>query len=224
MRSKLEVLSNKIKPVRCGDTSNFPKKSKKILPWVEGPEFLLLPECEWPSLPAADDQVNKVVSSFLSADDIKTENEIYCSNPFEKFIAFVNHYSDFHRLIRSLCYIFRVVKAYLIKNDKEKRKFLQLSISPLTAQERSIAEDYVIKLVQKDCFGKLYDYVRSLNGDVCCKVKKDLKIAFQPLKMLSVFCNHAGLLRSHSRTINADRSYDARFPIILPKQHNFVEC
>ena len=96
-------------------------------------------------------------------------------------------------------------------------------ISRLTAQERSIVENYVIKLVQKDYFGKLYDYVRSLNGDICCKVKKDLKIAFQPLKILSVFCDHAGLLRSHSRIINADRSYDAHFPIILPKRHNFVE-
>ena len=90
------------------------------------------------------------------------------------------------------------VKACLIKDGKEKRKFLQLSISPLTAQERSIAENYVIKLVQKDYFGKLYDYVQSLNGNICCKVKRDLKIAFRPLITLSVFCDHTGVLRSHS--------------------------
>ena len=30
-------------------------------------------------------------------------------------------------------------------------------------------------------------------------------------------------MRSHSRIIKADRSYDACFPIILPKRHNFVE-
>ena len=81
----------------------------------------------------------------------------------------------------------------------------------------------MIKLVQKDYFGKLYDHIKSLNGDICFKVKKDLKIAFRPLKMLSVFCDDAGLLCSHSHIINADKSYDARFPIILPKRHNFVE-
>ena len=136
----------------------------------EGPEFWLLPDCERSSLPASDDQVNKVISSFLSTDEIKTENKNYC-NPFEKFVAFVNHFSDFHRLIRSLCYIFRVVKACFMKNDKEKTNFLQLSNSPLTVQEHSIAENYIIKLVQKDYFGKLYDHVQSLNGSISCKLK-----------------------------------------------------
>ena len=37
------------------------------------------------------------------------------------------------------------------------------------------------------------------------------------------FCDREGLLRSHSRIVNADMKYDARFPIILPKKHNFVE-
>ena len=95
---------------------------------------------------------------------------------------------------------------------------MQISISPLTVKERSEAESSIIKLVQKDYFGKLYDDVQSLNGDICFKVKKDLKIAFRPVKTFSVFYDHAGLLRSHSRIINADTTYDACFPIVLPKQ------
>ena len=106
-----------------------------------------------------------------------------------------------------------------MKDNKEKKKFLQLSISPLTVQERSEAEYYIIKLVQKDYFGKLYNYVQSRNGDICFKVKKDFKIAFRPVKTLSVFCDQAGLLHSHSWIINADKTDDARFPIELPKQH-----
>ena len=93
----------------------------------------------------------------------------------------------------------------------------------MSAQERSNVESYVIKLVQKDCFGKLYDYVKSLNGNICFKVKKDLKITFRPLKTLSIFCDHTGLLRSHSRIVNTDKTYDVRFAIILLKQHNFIE-
>ena len=64
---------------------------------------------------------------------------------------------------------------------------------------------------------------KSLNGNICFKVSKDLKIAFRPLKTLSVFCDSYGLLHSHSHIVNADKPYDARFPIILPKRHNFVE-
>ena len=87
------------------------KKRKKILPWVEGPEFLLSLNCEWPSLPIIGDEVNKMISSLISIDDIKVEHEGNLNCPFEKFVAFVNYYSDFHCLVRSLCYIFRVVKA-----------------------------------------------------------------------------------------------------------------
>ena len=91
----------------------------------------------------------------------------------------------------------------------------------MTVQECSDAENYVIKLVQQDYFGKLYDHIKFLNGDIC--LKKDFTIVFRPLKTLSMFCDNAGLLRSHSRIVNADKSYDARFNIILPKHHNFVE-
>ena len=109
------------------------------------------------------------------------------------------------------------------KKCKRKKFFFLLSVSPLTVQDRSDAENYVIKLVQQDYFGKLYDNIKSMNGDICFKVKKDVKIAFRPLKTLSVFCDSAGLLRSHSCIVNADKSYDTHFPIILPKRHNFVE-
>ena len=70
-------------------------------------------------------------------------------NPFEKFVAFMNHYSDFHCLIRCLCFVFRAIKVCLIKNIKERKKFLQLFVLPLIAQECSDAGNYVIKRVQK---------------------------------------------------------------------------
>ena len=50
-----------------------------------------------------------------------------------------------------------------------------------------------------------------------------MKIAFKPLKELSVFYDRDGLIRSHSRIVNANMKHDARFPIILPRKHNFVE-
>ena len=90
----------------------------------------------------------------------------------------MDYYSDFHRLIRSLCYVFRVIKSCLIKNVKERTKFFKLSVSPLTVQESIDAENYVIRLVQQDYFGKLYDHIKSLKGDICFKVRKDLKIVF----------------------------------------------
>ena len=110
-----------------------------------------------------------------------------------------------------------------MKDNKERKRFIHLSTSPLTVKERCDAEYYIIKLLQKEYFGNLYDHIQSLNGEICFKVKKDLKIAFRPIKTLSVFCNQAGVFRSHSRIIHADMTYDAGFSMILTKQHNFVE-
>ena len=122
-----------LNPSDVGTRLITPKNRKKILPWVEGPEFLLSLNCEWPSLPIIGDEVNKTKTSFISIDNIKVEHEGNLNCLFEKFVAFVNYYSDFHRLIHSLCYVFRVIKACLMKDNEEKKNFLQLSVLPLTA-------------------------------------------------------------------------------------------
>ena len=158
----------------------------------------------------------------MAGNDIKSENDNEENYLLKKFILFLDHYSDFHCLMRSLCYVFRVIKSCLIKNVKERKNFFKLSVSPLTVQECIDAENYAIRLVQQDYCGKLYFYIKSLNGNICHKVSKDLKIAFRPLKTLSVFCDSNGLLHSHSRIINANKPFGTRFPIILPKHHNFM--
>ena len=58
---------------------------------------------------------------------------------------------------------------------------------------------------------------------ITCNLLTAIYLFYLPVKTLSVFCDQDGLLRSHSRIVNADKKYDARFPNILSKQHNFVE-
>ena len=120
----------------------------------------------------------EVISSLLALDEVKIEKFENGLSPFVKFTSFIAYYSDFDRLIRSLCYVFRVVRASLIKEYKERKRFLQLSISPLTVKERLEAEIFVIKIVQKESFGELYDHIRSLNGEVCVKVGKKFENSF----------------------------------------------
>ena len=61
----------------------------------------------------------------------------------------------------------------MIKNKKERKRFLSLSVSPLTVKERKEAEIFIIRSVQRECFGGLYEYICSLNGEVCFKVRKN---------------------------------------------------
>ena len=91
------------------------------MPWIKGPEFLLEPEKECLLIPFEKDQIVDVVLLFLSSDKIKSENDNR-SCPLERFVSFVDHYSGFQRLIHSLCYIFRAIKACFKKNLKKKEK------------------------------------------------------------------------------------------------------
>ena len=108
----------------------------------------MLPENEWPSIPFETNQVVDVVSSSIINSDIKPKVDTAKINPSEKFITLINYYSDFQHLIRLCCYTFRVIKACFIKNLKKRKAFLNLCTSPLTVQERSDAENYIVKIVQ----------------------------------------------------------------------------
>ena len=44
---------------------------------------------------------------------------------------------------------------------------MKLSILPLTVKERLEAEIFLIKTVQIECFGVLYEHICSLNGEIC---------------------------------------------------------
>ena len=55
-----------LNPSDVGTRLIAPKYRKKFLPWVEGPEFILSLDCEWPSLPIIGDQIEKTISLFVS--------------------------------------------------------------------------------------------------------------------------------------------------------------
>ena len=55
------------------------------------------------------------------------------------------------------------------------------------------------------------------------QICQEFKCVFQPLKSLSEFCARDGFLRSQTRIIDTNKPFDARFPVILPQRHNFVE-
>ena len=98
-----------------------------------------------------------------------------------------------------------------------------MHITPLTVVERKCTKAYLIRCIQKEFFGELYNYIKSLKEKKCDRVPKNLKIAFAPLKRLSVFCDSSGILRASSRIVNSLETYDVCYPILLPKRHPFVE-
>ena len=101
----------------------MPRNNRKFLPWFKGTSFLLSPENNWPEMPFEKDQIDDVTSLFVSSSKIKPVVANNKLNPSEFFKNLINYYSDFHRLICSICYIFHVTKACFIKNRRKRKSF-----------------------------------------------------------------------------------------------------
>ena len=71
-------------------------------------------------MPFEKDQIVDVTSLFVSKLEIKPKVVSEKLTPSDKFLPLINYYSDFHRLIRVICYIFCVAKACFIKNRRNR--------------------------------------------------------------------------------------------------------
>ena len=104
----------------------MPKNTKKNSSWFKGPSFLLLSETNRPKMPLEKDKIIDVTPLFINKHEIKSKVTSKAHAPSEKFLILINYYSNFHRLIRAICYIFRATRACLIK--KIKKAFFELGI------------------------------------------------------------------------------------------------
>ena len=121
-------------------------------------------------------------------------------------VEFADYYSDFYRLMRSLCYVFRVIKSCLIKNLKERERFFKIICIAIDCSRTYWCRKLCYQTWSARLVWKIYFYIKSLDGNICFKVSKDLKIAFRPLKSLSALFDSYGLPGSHSRIVNADKT------------------
>ena len=111
-----------------------PKNKKKVLPWVEGPKFLQLPESEWPIFPRNVNPVLNMSALFIIPVDVKHVLKIENVNVGERILLLITYYSDFNRMVHSFCYLFSVFKSWLIKDISKRKLFLNLKSSPLTVK------------------------------------------------------------------------------------------
>ena len=99
---KWHYIPTDLNPSDVGPRVISPRNKKQFLPWVVGPEFLLAANYEFSVQPSAKGEIKETISSLISFENVKIENKVDCSHPFEKFVSFIKYYSDFDRLIQSL--------------------------------------------------------------------------------------------------------------------------
>ncbi|XP_062533692.1 uncharacterized protein LOC134202689, partial [Armigeres subalbatus] len=169
--------------------------------WFQGPEFLKLPETDWPC-------PKEPVTS--TTEDIRAS--ILHHSTYEQVIDF-HRFSSWNRLHRATAYVLRFLHNSTNKHPKH--------TGPLQQEELRAAEETIFKLVQRECYP---EELTALSGRAPNRTGQEI-IGKQSsiYRLLPILDNH-GLLRERGRIGAAENvAFNVRHPIILPRKHPVTE-
>ena len=187
--------------------------------WLNGPDFLKLPESEWPEQP--------FISQIASSDSKVTSAATTCnqSTAVEKLI---NHYSSWYRLLRAIA-IYARVKDILQKRNqtrstgkKSDHAGSEHRNTPLSLEELDHAELFLIKYTQMQYF---HEEIAQLNQqrdepDRLTRSRAAIKKS-SPLYRLSPWLDN-GIVKVGGRLKNATLSDEMKYPVILPRSSHLT--
>ena len=176
------------------DVSHGIPAQRPIGRWKQGPEFLQLPEEEWPQENSTAD-LNEV-----EKERRKTHAILLTSSPE---VIDCKKFSNWRKLVRTSAYVFRFIwnlrtRCQAKKLPETPKKQMQVSHGPLAPQELEKAEKYWVKESQKTLQDRL---------------KKG------ELQQLSPFTDENGIIRVGGRVDEALVSYETKHPAMLPRDH-----
>ena len=187
----------------------MPGDTKRSKSFYEGPEFLKLPEQEWPKHLEEDEEIIACVANLYVVQDEKMEE----MGGIHKMIDFYN--SSFS-LKRAVSFVIRVVKKML-------KPEVLIVKGRVTTEELRQAERLIVITIQKRSFPEL---MKKLTN--CETVEEALGSQPAPsadggiLRKLNPILVK-GVLRVGGRLSNSLLSEEERHPIILPKDSNFTK-
>ena len=194
-----------------------PKKASADSLWIKGPDFLFLPDEEWPvwKVPQVNiHDLELVPQSVVCAlhgvteEPRKTPPKAVLS-PQDKVFQLLWKYSDLSKLQKVLAWLRRLST----KNTDPTLSVAELDSALLEAIRLSQLQYYspaVIKRIQEKGFKFALDNCQN----------KELKVILKGLANLAPFIDDSGLLRVGGRLQNSTLPADQIHPIILPKRHH----
>ena len=159
--------------------------------WWHGAEWLLSSEDMWPTKKRILDPPDHCVSE-MKETGRNSQLALHAQAercPHISRIIDCKRYSSLSKLLRVTSYVVRFVK-----NCRSKRP----NLDELTSGEQREAETF---------------WVRDMQSCISKEKLKDLE------KHVGNFKDEEGIIRCQGRLANSSLSYDARFPILLPKEH-----
>ncbi|XP_065089401.1 uncharacterized protein LOC135710680 [Ochlerotatus camptorhynchus] len=169
--------------------------------WFVGPEFLYQEESAWPKriLPTKD-----------TAEEMRPIHAHHRKIP-EPLINY-SRYSKWERLLRATAFLLRCVN-----NCRSKINGDPVELNPILSQrELKNAEEFLWRAVQMEAYpDEIIVLGRQQQQSSAARLEKT-----SPLHKLSPFVDETGVIKQEGRIGAANyASYDARFPIVLPRNH-----
>lgn len=171
--------------------------------WFKGPEFLYMPEECWPQQTVLSADTNEELRSILVHQELLSSS-----------LVVVSRFSKWERLLRSVAYVLHFV------DNCRARKEHRTNLLDQTDFDR--AERMLWRLAQTTEYAdELGELSRTSKEAARRQIRFDKS---SKIRKLSPFLDEFGVIRMEGR-IEASpyASYNAKYPIILPKEHYVTE-
>lgn len=193
--------------------------------WIAGPNFLWLPESEWPQLlsnldevSVADPEIKGVLVHSIDA------------NEGSDLLTRLTRFSDWQRMKRSIAWMLRLKPNSSETSLPPKIGATCLRDNPPRVEEVERAEKTILKLVQSGAFPEEVEALRKIQRADCktdrdfAKARKSEIKKSSTLYRLDPFLDQDGLIRVGGRLRKSQEfPEDFKHPVILPKKSFIVD-
>ena len=203
-----------------------PHRMSTATQWIEGPQFLGTPEERWSfeTPPVPRDPLPEVLSEVTVTSVTLTSDEF-------PLIKLVNYHSNLHNLLRAIAALIRFIrlrkkgKPPLMHNTDNTSVVPMKKYFPSTLTGFNYALLQAARIAQVEAYGCIIDLIQKSDFSTALKKCDDpvLKQQLNSLRNLRPFVSSEdGVMRVAGRLQHASISYQAKYPIILPKNGNFT--
>ena len=179
--------------------------------FYHGPDFLHLPEEEWPPLPAREATVGAL---YLEEDTQESTVE-----PESFVLSLLRRKSDINSVKRILAYVLKFISKCKGRGLSVRAPSTTPSHSPPpppplpSVDELQSVEKLMIKDAQRRQFGPEVDALKEENPR---KIKRVLNRSASVLRQLQPFIDHEGIMRVGGRIERSNDAWESKHPIVLP--------
>ena len=178
--------------------------------WIRGPQFLWQPDH------LQQDSAESLITDTISEDDPEVKrSHVLVTETFEVKMATLlqrlKYFSDWFRAKRAIALCVKFMQ-YLQKPQSKHQ------VQSVAVDDLALAEEIIIKAVQKDAFATEIRIINSLSNHKISDDKSKKSLAKKSsLYRLDPLIDEHGILRVGGRIRCSDLSYHMKHPIILPR-------